>query len=537
MSTLAELFDAIPVQAWQQCGAHPQPADPAADVVTDAAAALAHAARLLEHVGGTPLGRGRYASDRARATTALAEECRATAQAMATGVGSAGRLCQLMAGAADQAAVQRPRPNSDERWAITTAALTPIQACAAVLREHAPSPDLIRLAQQIHRVSEHATALPATPAASARLDQVLPRPNRAHHRALDGAVHAVDALSYAAATTDLTAHDARHVTVAALHIALYATHIQQLLAAAGPALTPARDARPAGDQMVKLWFATRDAVRNAVTGRRPPTNVSVGWAAGETVTRLAAAFGPVTAPVIEAAGTPTLVATAYRAMINRLPGLARQIADAAAGWGVPRREPIEADQPISWRDRGGVQRYSSVQSTQLDPNRCLEAATAAHAAATASTAVAAQADRTSMRLGTQPHPHLAAAYIHAAQTTPAPAASRWAEIVEAIDHRLVAGPDWPALAAALDRAAAAGYDLTIHLPRLAAEPLPDRLPASELRYRLINEEPAAGTVLPRGVALVAGAGQDAAVTRTRQATPDPATVASLQPRGGPAPGR
>ena len=145
MSTLAELFDAIPVQAWQQCGAHPQPADPAADVVTDAAAALAHAARLLEHVGGTPLGRGRYASDRARATTALAEECRATAQAMATGVGSAGRLCQPMAGAADQAAVQRPRPNSDERWAITTAALTPIQACAAVLREHAPSPDLIRL--------------------------------------------------------------------------------------------------------------------------------------------------------------------------------------------------------------------------------------------------------------------------------------------------------------------------------------------------------------------------------------------------------
>jgi hypothetical protein len=93
-----------------------------------------------------------------------------------------------MAAAADQAAVQRPRPNSDERWAITAAALTPIQACAAILREHAPSPDLIRLAQQIDRVSEHATALPATPAASARLDQVLPRPNPAHHRALGRAV-------------------------------------------------------------------------------------------------------------------------------------------------------------------------------------------------------------------------------------------------------------------------------------------------------------------------------------------------------------
>ena len=132
-----------------------------------------------------------------------------------------------MAAAADQAAVQRPRPNSDERWAITAAALTPIQACAAVLREHAPSPDLIRLAQQIHRVSEHATALPATPAASARLDQVLPRPNPAHHRALDRAVHAVDALSYAAATTDLTAHDARHVTVG------------------GPAHRPLRHAHPA----------------------------------------------------------------------------------------------------------------------------------------------------------------------------------------------------------------------------------------------------------------------------------------------------
>ena len=443
-----------------------------------------------------------------------------------------------MAAAPDQAAVQRPRPNSDERWAITAAALTPIQACAAVLREHAPSPDLIRLAQQIHRVSEHTTALPATPAAGARLDQVLPRPNPANHRALDRAVHAVDALSYAAATTDLTAHDARHVTVAALHIALYATHIQQLLAAAAPAaVASAQDARAACDQMVKLWFATRDAVRNAVTGRRPPTDMSVGWAAGEAVTSLAAAFGPVTAPVIEAAGTPPLVATAYRAMINRLPGLARNIADAAAGWGVPRREPIEADQPIPWRDSGGVQRYSCVQSTQLDPNRCLEAATAAHAAATASTAVAAQADRTSMRVGTQPHPYLAAAHLNAAQTTPTPAASRWAEIVEAIDHRLVAGPDWPALAAALDQAAAAGYNLTINLPRLAAEPLPDRLPAGELRYRLINEEPAAGTVLPRGVALAASAVQDAAVNRTRQATPDPATVASLQPRAGPAPSR
>jgi hypothetical protein len=443
-----------------------------------------------------------------------------------------------MAAAADQAAVQRPRPNSDERWAITAAALTPIQACAAILREHAPSPDLIRLAQQIDRVSEHATALPATPAASARLDQVLPRPNPAHHRALGRAVHAVDVLSYAAVTTDLTAHDARHVTVAALHIALYATHIQELLAAAAPALTPAQDARPACDQMVKLWFATRDAVRNAVTGRRPPTNVSVGWAAGEAVTSLAAAFGPVTAPAVEAAGTPPLIVTAYRAMINRLPGLAHNIADAAAGWGVPRREPIEADQPIPWKDRGNIQRYSRVQSTQLDPNRCLEAATAAHAAATASTAVAAQADRTSMRLGTQPHRYLAAAYIHAAQTTPTPATIRWAEIVEAIDHRLVAGPDWPALAAALDRAEAAGYNLRINLPRLvAAEPLPDRLPACELRYRLINEEPAAGTLLPRGVALVASAGQDAAVDRTRQATRDRATVASPQPGAGPVPSR
>jgi hypothetical protein len=225
-------------------------------------------------------------------------------------------------------------------------------------------------------------------------------------------------------------------------------------------------------------------------------------------------------------------------MINRLPGLARNIADAAAAWGVPRREPIEADRPIPWRDSGGIQRYRRVQSTQLDPNRCLEAATAAHATATASTAVAAHADRTSMRLGTQPHRYLAAAYLHAAQTTPAPAAIRWAEIVEAIDHRLVAGPDWPALAAALDQAAAAGYNLRINLPRLAAaEPLPDRLPACELRYRLINEEPAAGTLLPRGVALAASAVQDAAVNRTRQATPDRATVASPQPRAGPAPSR
>ncbi len=72
------------------------------------------------------------------------------------------------------------------------------------------------------------------------------------------------------------------------------------------------------------------------------------------------------------------------------------------------------------------------------------------------------------------------------------ASARWHDLGVAVDPRLVTGTDWPALAASLERASRAGYDVQQHLPRLAAaKPLPDEQPARTLRGRLLEEAPAA----------------------------------------------
>ncbi|MBN1092731.1 hypothetical protein JKP75_09305 [Blastococcus sp. TML/M2B] len=64
----------------------------------------------------------------------------------------------------------------------------------------------------------------------------------------------------------------------------------------------------------------------------------------------------------------------------------------------------------------------------------------------------------------------------------------WRQLVAVIDARLVRGPDWLPLAAALARAATAGYDVAARLPALAAAaPLPDRHPARELHWRLLDD--------------------------------------------------
>ncbi|MGY1829030.1 hypothetical protein ACI8AA_01230 [Geodermatophilus sp. SYSU D01180] len=77
-----------------------------------------------------------------------------------------------------------------------------------------------------------------------------------------------------------------------------------------------------------------------------------------------------------------------------------------------------------------------------------------------------------------------------------PAGRSWAVLAGRIDPRLVSGPDWPPLVAALDRAAAAGYDVAARLPVLAAAaPLPHRHPARELHWRLLDDCPAALPVL------------------------------------------
>ncbi len=74
----------------------------------------------------------------------------------------------------------------------------------------------------------------------------------------------------------------------------------------------------------------------------------------------------------------------------------------------------------------------------------------------------------------------------------------WFEVGRNVDPRLVEGSDWRLLAAALDRASRAGYDVQQHLPRLAGrEPLPEHQPARALHYRLIQECEAAITPRPQ----------------------------------------
>ncbi|MDP9369614.1 MAG: hypothetical protein M3Q03_15275, partial [Chloroflexota bacterium] len=75
---------------------------------------------------------------------------------------------------------------------------------------------------------------------------------------------------------------------------------------------------------------------------------------------------------------------------------------------------------------------------------------------------------------------------------PVSAVERWTALAQAIDSRITAGDDWPALAKALTRAHDSGYPVAEHLPHLAAaRELPEELPARALRYRLISECPAA----------------------------------------------
>lgn len=64
----------------------------------------------------------------------------------------------------------------------------------------------------------------------------------------------------------------------------------------------------------------------------------------------------------------------------------------------------------------------------------------------------------------------------------------WWQLLARIDARLVRGPDWLPLAAALVRAATAGYDVAARLPVLAAAaPLPARHAARELHWRLLDD--------------------------------------------------
>jgi len=75
----------------------------------------------------------------------------------------------------------------------------------------------------------------------------------------------------------------------------------------------------------------------------------------------------------------------------------------------------------------------------------------------------------------------------AASASAAGGDKRWRAVVRELGE-VVDDPGWPALAAALGRAQAAGWDVPRNLPQLLQQgELPDRRPASELHFRLIAD--------------------------------------------------
>jgi hypothetical protein len=105
-----------------------------------------------------------------------------------------------------------------------------------------------------------------------------------------------------------------------------------------------------------------------------------------------------------------------------------------------------------------------------------------------------------------------------------PDLDQWAPVVgELAGSAVVEDPAWPRLAAAIDRAHAAGWDVREGVPRLLAQQdMPDRHPARELHYRLLGDCPAAmPTPQPRVEA-------DEAPTTRRGVPPEPAAPTVTQ---------
>ena len=73
---------------------------------------------------------------------------------------------------------------------------------------------------------------------------------------------------------------------------------------------------------------------------------------------------------------------------------------------------------------------------------------------------------------------------------PVEPARRWASLASRIAPDLTSSPDWPTLAAHLDRAAATGFNVESRLPLLTVDrPLDPRHPARDLSFRLIDAWP------------------------------------------------
>ncbi|WP_137122034.1 MobF family relaxase [Segeticoccus rhizosphaerae] len=67
-----------------------------------------------------------------------------------------------------------------------------------------------------------------------------------------------------------------------------------------------------------------------------------------------------------------------------------------------------------------------------------------------------------------------------------PAHERWAPLARELDSRLLAAPDWPALATIMEQARHEGHDVANLSRQFVADRALDNTPAQDLRYRLVN---------------------------------------------------
>ncbi|MGI8762297.1 MAG: hypothetical protein ACR2LF_13575 [Jatrophihabitantaceae bacterium] len=481
---MAEILDEVAPRAWSDLLACT--VDPG-----DAHRALQYAARLLDWCADRlPAERASVSEQRDRSVREVIDRCRQLRSPRVRGDvergGDRGRLSELLAATTDLVATMNPPLSAGEHWAVRTALLDPICACAGVLRELDASAPLIHLDSALSELRRWTGRCPPTAQDAARLDQARPTTLPEPQGSVRRLQQLIDAIAYRAETSELHPGDGRLIAAPGLHVAIYAKPITALLSPGDS------DTLIGCDQMTAAWFALRDALRETTrhSGLSELSSPVADLSAG-----LVHAFGhPATPDPTHAGQSSADLATTYRGLVNRLPALAQKVAAEAGRWGSRRLTPeLESDVPIGWRTRAGVLQFAGVAPTRMRPLIASVIAERALQAAQQSTGVAVHADRSAMRLGHQRHPHLARAHLEQtdALTRPSPDATpevRWRTVVAALDVRVTEDLAWPALARVLDRAALAGWDARTQLASLARD-LPERQTAVELTCRVLEHCP------------------------------------------------
>lgn len=495
MTSLGELLDELTISLWRSARS------PTPDLA-GARDTLPSSVRLLGVASGGRIGSGRGARSRRQLIEAASAALAAVHNEQPATSGPRSHIGELAAVAADAATLRAARMHPDERLELARAASAPIRAGLDLLRAHTHSHNVINAATLLRRIDTDFAQLRLAPAAAAFVDRQLPGLNRHgidHRTGLSAAAAALDPLAHAHRSKSATPADAYLLTLIGIDAAARTRSIHRLLADTGHA-----SASTDFDDTLRLLLCTRDSLRAIIAQPGVSSRSELLDTITAAANQLRACFGPLTAPTLHQ-HNPAELATTWRALANRIPGLTLTIASAAVGWAEIQHDPVFANETISYRDRNGINRWAMIAPLQLDPAPCLDAALAARQAGIAATAAAAQADQSTPFLGAQPDPHLAAAHAHVARRSPGPATTRWAAIAGTTHPEVCAGPDWPALADVLDRAAAAGVDVAATLPSLtSSRPLPATNPARELRARLISAHPAAALTPAPGRDIVHG---------------------------------